>query len=130
VPDPAARTDEDPARPPPGPAAGITPPRDEPVDRPRPKAPPPWWTDPAGGALVGAGAVLLATGIGLVAGAYVMRDAAESESHDRYVAGIGRAMTLERASIPLMSVGGALLLGGAVRYGLVARKRRDGAAKR
>ncbi|MBC8069737.1 MAG: hypothetical protein IAG13_15475 [Deltaproteobacteria bacterium] len=40
-----------------------------------------------------------------------------------------RAVTLSRASIPLLAIGGALLVGGAVRYGLLARKQRTARAR-
>lgn len=92
-----------------------------------------WYRDPWGGALVGVGVVALAVGGGLYGRARVDAREAEDATHVvTYGERIDRAVTLSRAGIPVMAVGGALVVAGVVRWIVVARRgaRNDRAALR
>lgn len=82
-----------------------------------------WARDPLGGALVGAGVVALAVGGGLYGRARVDERAAMQASNVvDYGERIDRAYTLGRAGLPVMIVGGALVVGGVVRWVVLARR--------
>ena len=82
-----------------------------------------WYRDPLGSVLVGVGVVALGVGGGLYGVARADERAAEAASDVvTYGERIDRAFTLSRVSIPVMTVGGALLVGGVVRWVVVARK--------
>ena len=116
-----------PAEPPPPPPPRV-------VERPAPtqtdepsSRPVAWYRDPLGGALLGGGLVATAAGIGLRAGAEVVRKNASDETmHSGYDGEIRRARTLAGVGIGVLSVGGALIVGAVVRYVLVARKGKRG----
>lgn len=99
----------------PAPAASSTPSRDE------AEPPEPWQRDPAAGALVGVGAVGLGAGVGLLIGAAVIRPAtyAEAQTYKR------RSRSLSVAGGVTLGVGAVLLLAGAIRYGVLARRQRS-----
>jgi tetratricopeptide (TPR) repeat protein len=105
----------------------IPPPRPTPeVDRPRVQELP--RRDKAGGALVGTGSLVAAIGVGLVIGASQIAARADDATTERdYGNAFTRANRLSAIGISLASVGGALLLGGIVRYVVVAKQRRRGA---
>lgn len=85
-----------------------------------------WRRDPAGGILLGAGAVGVAAGLGLYVGALVERNGAEdSATTDAYRDSFERARGLRTGGLILASVGGALVVGGIVRYTVVARRGRS-----
>ncbi|MBL4687984.1 MAG: hypothetical protein JKY37_25560 [Nannocystaceae bacterium] len=88
-----------------------------PPDRERP----PWLRDVPGGVLLGVGAFVTVAGVGTYAGAFAMaRDRSEPESdfEDRSQ----RVRSTAAAGIVLMTVGGALIVGGIIRYAIVARR--------
>jgi tetratricopeptide (TPR) repeat protein len=124
APAPEAEPVAEPSSPPPEPIAPADPPdRAEPVARP-------WQRDPAAAVLVAVGSAGIVSGVVLAVVARTEQDAAERASD---VVGYGehndRAVALSRASIPVLVVGGALVIGGAVRYGLLARKHRAASAR-
>jgi hypothetical protein len=97
--------------------------RAEPVVRP-------WQRDPAAVVLVAVGSAGVVTGVVLAVVARTQQDAAERASDVvAYGEHNDRAVALSRASIPVLVVGGALVIGGAVRYGLLARKHRAASAR-
>jgi tetratricopeptide (TPR) repeat protein len=109
--------DPAPAVPPPTPPPAPVDDRIAPERRPR--------SDPAGGALVGTGAVLVAVGVGLVAGASQVAAGSDDAATERdYGDSFTRANQLSAVGISLAAVGGALLIGGIIRYAVLAKKRR------
>lgn len=81
--------------------------------------------DIAGGVLVGLGAAATGAGIGtLVAGLVVHRRARDAATADDFVDDRERGRLLTGVGIGLLAGGVALIVAGAVRYGLLARKRR------
>ena len=90
-----------------------------------PSEPRPWQRDPWGGALVGVGAVALAAGIGFAAASGVQYGRGQSAFEQGEFERLNRnSLSWGIASIVTGSVGAALLVAGAVRYGVVARRRR------
>jgi tetratricopeptide (TPR) repeat protein len=115
--------------PPPTPTPTITPP---PTPQParRDPAPRPWHRDPAGATLVAVGSAGIVAGVVLAVVARTEQAEAERASDvDQYGEHNDRAVTLSRAAIPVLAIGGALLVGGAVRWGLLARKQRIASAR-
>jgi hypothetical protein len=95
-------------------------PADEPVDAPRPRH---WARDPVGGVLVGAGVVVLGVGGGLYGQAKAdERAAMRATDVVAYGERIDRAYTLSRVGVPVMIIGGALVVGGVVRWVVLARR--------
>lgn len=96
---------------------------DDDREPPRPRR---WYADPLGGALMAGGVVGLGVGVGLyVQSRSDARAADDASSLQIFDDRAQRAVRLDRAGIATMAVGGALLVGGAVRYALVgARARR------
>ncbi|MEM6996487.1 MAG: hypothetical protein AAF721_38640, partial [Myxococcota bacterium] len=87
-----------------------------------PPAPRPWFRDPLGDVLVGVGVAAAVTGGALVGVAYRDAGGAESAGDDRaFGQALDRAQTLERAGAVTLGIGGALIIGGVVRWALVAR---------
>lgn len=112
----------------PAPMAEPTPPPDPPA-RTQP-APRPWQSDPAGAVLVAVGSASVVAGVVLAAVARTQQAQADRAGDVvRYGEHNDRAVALSRASIPVLAVGGALLVGGVVRYGLLARKHRASVAR-
>jgi hypothetical protein len=97
-----------------------------PASTPMPeRAPPrPWYTDPAGGVLVGLGVAIAATGAGLFVASYArLEDRPSSEAGYEERRRVVRGMW--GSGLGLLAAGGALIVGGAIRWGVVARKRAD-----
>ncbi|MEM9454399.1 MAG: hypothetical protein AAGF11_09485 [Myxococcota bacterium] len=91
-----------------------------PDDPPKAKA---WYKDPVGGALVGVGVVGIGVGAGLMgAGSSAARGAAEQDSHMDYLGERDRATGLRNGGAVALSIGAALVVGGVIRYALVAKK--------
>jgi tetratricopeptide (TPR) repeat protein len=84
----------------------------------------PWYRDPIGGALVGVGGLSTIVG-GSVLGIAIAQDARaiDSSTEGEFVDAKDRARVRHRVGIALISVGAALLVAGAVRWTLVARRR-------
>lgn len=105
------------------PEAPVEPPG-APEPTPMPKRPPPrpWYTDPAGGVLVGLGAAIAITGAGLFGGSYARlakRPSSEAGFEDRRSA----VQALWGSGLGLLAAGGTLIVSGAIRWGVVARRR-------
>ena len=99
------------------------PPEPDPV--PPPPSPRPWYTDALGGALSASGVVVAAVGFGLYGRARVLENNAdESDNVQDYGDTIERASTLSQAGLALVGIGGAVLLGGVIRYAVVGTKNR------
>jgi hypothetical protein len=78
-----------------------------------------WWTDPIGGALVGAGVVGLGVGAALLVSASVADDdKLTAATYGEYKVLDDRAESRGRFGVIATAVGGALVLGGIVRYAL------------
>ncbi len=87
-----------------------------------------WYADPLGGVLVGVGVVGVGVGAGLMgAGSAAAGKANEQDSHNGYLDERGRATGLRNGGAVALSIGGALIIGGVVRYLLVARKNKASA---
>lgn len=94
-------------------------------DEPKAKA---WYADPLGGVLVGVGVAGVGTGIGLLAVASSRASAASDEDmHSGYLDARSGATSLRNGGAVALSIGGALVVGGVVRYLLVARKNKSSA---
>lgn len=83
----------------------------------------PWYRDPAGGALVGVGAVTTAIGGGLL-GIALANDgeATAAETEDGFIAAKDDAKARYSAGVALTSIGAALLVAGAIRWIVVAKR--------
>ena len=100
----------------------------EPRTRPRPN--PRWIHDPVGGGVLGAGLVVLATGLGLFfAGDAAGHKAADAATTDDFRPKIRHARALEGTGIAAMSVGSALLVAAITRFAVVARKHKRARAR-
>jgi hypothetical protein len=95
-------------------------------DRAQPRARP-WHRDPAGGVLVGVGVPLLATGIGLYAGSFALAGRSQPAMQTEHESRRDRVRALAASGLPIMAVGAALVIAGAIRWGVVARQQRRGA---
>lgn len=112
-------------------------PQPEPVPEPQPQRrsvdeppQPPWHRDAAGASLVAAGIAVLGAGTTLAVVAQVNQVEAERAGDVvAYAEHNDRAVVLSRASIPVLAVGGAILVGGIVRFAVLARQRRRGAER-
>lgn len=86
----------------------------------------PWYRDPWGGSLIGAGTLVSAVGAGLLGSAIAGdRDAVDAPIEDDFIEEKHGAKVRHRTGIALLSIGGALLVGGSIRWALVARSNRD-----
>ncbi len=82
-----------------------------------------WYLDPIGGVLTGVGLVGVGVGAALVITATsAADDAPDAASVTDYMDERDRATTMRNAGAAVLSVGGALLVGGVVRYLIVAKK--------
>jgi tetratricopeptide (TPR) repeat protein len=113
-------------RPPPRvePTPAVVDPPDEPREQRR------WWRDPAGHALGWTGLAAAAVGAGLLGEGLARRergDRADDEQSYRDARQGGRVLV--HAGIPLLSIGGALVLASVVRFAVVGRTKRDRARK-
>jgi hypothetical protein len=82
----------------------------------------PWWRDAVGWSLAGTGAATLAAGATLL-GVAAWEDgrAEELGSHGRFRDAIDRAVIEQRVGFGLLGLGGALVVGGIVRFAVIAR---------
>ncbi|MCA9709295.1 MAG: hypothetical protein KDK70_25860, partial [Myxococcales bacterium] len=106
------------------PASPSTPPPAATDERPAPRTEPPrrWYRDPWGGVLLGLGVVVTATGGPLWVLSNGARDRAENAQDEAaYAESLARARGLRTGAVASLAVGGALLTGAILRYGLVAR---------
>jgi hypothetical protein len=88
-----------------------------------PRSPRPWWRDAAGWSLAGTGAAALVAGAVLVVVADAQNRGADGlGSHGAFDDAIDRAIVEQRAGFGLLGVGGALVLGGILRFAVVARR--------
>lgn len=111
VPPPQDDTDDDSADSPPDDEAGTT------TDAPRPK----WYADPVGGALAGSGLAFAITGGALMGVARSRVGSIDATTEDDHLRQAASATRMNTAGIVVLGLGGALLVGGAIRYALVAR---------
>ncbi|MBL4684146.1 MAG: hypothetical protein JKY37_06130 [Nannocystaceae bacterium] len=115
---------------PPDPEPVVTPVEPTPAQPPTTAPPPPrdqqrWQRDPTGALLIAFGGASLTTGVALAVIARSNQATADrAQTVEAYGEHNERAATLSRVSIPVMVVGGALVLGGVLRYVLVARRLR------
>lgn len=113
------------AAPAPAPVEPLGPAEPEPAALPVDATPPPrhWARDPVGGVLVGVGVVTLAVGGGLYGKAKAdERAAMRATDVVEYGDRIDSAYTLSRAGVSVMIIGGALVVGGVVRWAVLARR--------
>jgi hypothetical protein len=88
-----------------------------------------WQRDIAGGILTGTGAAGLVAGTGLlIAALHGASTASEAENVHDYQQRVDRATLQRNVAIGAFAVGGALALGGVLRYVLVARRQRASVA--
>ncbi|MCA9651376.1 MAG: hypothetical protein H6712_10385 [Myxococcales bacterium] len=89
-------------------------------NQPKAKA---WYKDPVGGVLVGVGVAGVGAGVGLLAVASSRaKGASEMDTHSEYMDARDGATTLRNGGAIALSIGSALVVGGVVRYLLVAKK--------
>lgn len=90
-----------------------------------------WARDPLGGALVGAGVVVLGIGGGLSGKAHAdERAAMKATDVVTYGEQIDRAYTQSRVGLSMMIAGGALVVGGVVRWAVLGSRSKRGNASR
>jgi hypothetical protein len=87
----------------------------------------PWHRDPLGGVLVGLGAAGTATGIGLLAAAAVERNN-PCNRYDCFEVQQQKVDNLTIAGAVVVGVGGALLVGGVVRWAVLGARQRGNAS--
>jgi hypothetical protein len=88
-----------------------------------PPSPRPWWRDAVGWSLAGTGAATLAAGATLLGVAAWEDGRAEGlGSHERFRDAIDRAVIEQRIGFGLLGLGGALAIGGIVRFAVVSRR--------
>lgn len=116
VPEPAPQTDDEPP-----------PPRVDPVRDDGPAPAKPVGRDVAGGVLVGLGGAAIITGAVLLGIAGKQAKAtADANDNSTYLDMRDHAKTLNGAGIGVLVTGGVLVVAGAVRYGVLARRRKGG----
>lgn len=91
---------------------------------PPPKPRRPWHRDPAGIALLTGGITVAALGGGLLGGSYARASDRGGESETEWTSRGRSVRTLSITGIVALSIGAALMLGAAARYGVVARRDR------
>jgi tetratricopeptide (TPR) repeat protein len=89
-----------------------------------PAAPPrPWQRDPLAIGLVASGAAVLVVGLGLFGRAFAEHRAAQrTDDHDEFDRRVGKARVLSPIGIVGISLGAALVVGGAVRWAVMRRR--------
>lgn len=87
-----------------------------------------WYRDPAGGVLTGLGVAGVGAGVALlvIAGS-TAKAAPDAANLEDYRSDGDRATTFRNAGAGVLTVGGALLVGGIVRYAVVAKKSKSNA---
>jgi|GEM_PF-636699 len=81
-----------------------------------------WYLDPVGDALAATGVVAAGVGVGLIVGAEVLDGKPQAPSYAEHVERVERVQTLRIAGAVTAGIGGALIIGGAIRWALVARE--------
>lgn len=81
-----------------------------------------WYLDPAGDALVAVGVVGVGVGVGLLAGAGVLEGQPQPPGYAEHVDRLERVELLRTVGGITAGVGGALLIGGVVRWVIVSRR--------
>jgi tetratricopeptide (TPR) repeat protein len=121
-----AKTEPPPPPPPPDPAPADLDEEELADDDPPPPARTrPWHRDPLGGVLVGGGLAVTTVGLALLGGAIrIDRGAPSAYEEALYESEQQRAVTLHRAGFGLIGAGAALVLGGVIRWVVVARRRK------
>lgn len=116
----AALSEERPPAPPPAPV--ITPTEEPPSPPPEDEPPPeitPWYRDWVGGTLVGVGAAsLVAGGVVFALGRRQASNADAARTEGEYIDEVDAARVKQITGAVLLGVGGALVLGGAIRWGV------------
>lgn len=115
----------------PVPAPVVEPPTEpRPPPAPAPKPARRWIADPVGNALFWPGLAVAGVGAGLLGAAHRNRvAAAEAGSEPAYLDALGPAPEMSEAGIALLSIGGALLLAGTIRWAVVASRSKRQLAK-
>jgi hypothetical protein len=83
-----------------------------------------WYRDPLGGVLVGVGVPVLVAGVGLYAGSFVLAGRPRPDMQSEHESRRDRVRALAGTGLPLCAVGAALVIAGAIRWGIVARRHR------
>ena len=119
-PDPDENVDVDPVTPPPDP-------EQDPIedDPPRNKKDRPWHRDPLGGVLVGVGAATAAAG-GTVMIVAEVQNNQQAENYGMLEDRLDRIKVMRIAGGVVLGVGGALLIGGVVRWAVLGAKQNRG----
>ena len=81
----------------------------------------PWYKDPLGGVLVGLGGVAVGAGVGLVVGASVEKGK-NAANYEEFVERNSRVKKMQIAGAITAGVGGALLIGGVVRWSILGAR--------
>ena len=82
----------------------------------------PWHRDPAGSILVGIGSPVLVTGVILYGGSFGIANGEPPQQHTDHEQRQGRVRGMAATGLSLLGVGAALVIAGAIRWGLVARR--------
>jgi tetratricopeptide (TPR) repeat protein len=82
-----------------------------------------WYRDALGGALVGIGTPVLLTGVGLYAGSFALAGRPQPSAQSQHESRRETVRALAVSGIPLMAVGAAAVIAGAVRWALLARRK-------
>lgn len=91
-----------------------------------PPSPRPWYADPIGGALVIGGTVAIGAGLGLFVQARAdERSGERADALEDYERLGARSRKLGIAAASVLAAGGALVLGGVIRYAIVGRRNRE-----
>ena len=89
-----------------------------------------WYKDPVGGVLVGIGVAGVVTGGALMGVASSRaKSVGDADTNQDYVDAKDSAKTLNTGGVVALSVGGALLVGGIIRYAIVAKKNKAQTAR-
>lgn len=99
------------------------------VDKPVQRAEP-WHRDPMGSIFVGIGSPVLITGAILYGGSFGIANAEAPQLHTEHDQREGRVRGMAATGMALLGVGTALVIAGAVRWGLLARRRAPRRASR
>jgi hypothetical protein len=91
---------------------------------PSDRAPDTWYRDPIGGTLVGTGAAILVGGAGLYGASFGVAARERPDMQSEHESRRRQVRSLAATGIPLMAAGAAILVGGIVRWAVLARRQR------